>query len=330
MQRICGICEKETHHEFIRKPESFDVRGELIDVNVEFYKCADCGEESLDLNSEYDHLAEAYKIFRHRHGMIQPEEIRSFRKRYGLTQGELSRLLGWGETTLSRYENGALQDETHDTALRLAMKPSSLLKLIEEKPDALNPGRKKDLMSLLKEEERQVFSYSWFFETHAGNYEDDEFSGYMPLNFEKVVNAILYFCEKGVFKTKLNKLLFYLDFKHFKEHTVSCTGLRYAHLPHGPVPNDFDVYFSFMQHEGMLRAEEEFFDDGGGEKLFAEAEPRLALFSDSELKTLIAVRETFQSYSSRMISKLSHDEAGYEATQTGDLISYRYAEQLQI
>jgi len=330
MMRICGSCEKETRHELVRTPESVAVRGEPIEVEVEYHKCADCGEESLDLNSDYDHLAEAYTIFRRRHGMIQPEEIRAFRKRYGLTQGELSRLLGWGETTLSRYENGALQDETHDTALRLAMEPGALLKLIEKKPDALNSGKGERLTRLLKDEERQLFSDSWFIETHVGNYEADEFSGNIALDFEKVVNAILYFCKEGAFKTKLNKLLFYLDFKHFKEHSVSCTGLRYVHLPYGPVPNDFDAYFSYMTRKEMLRVEEVFFGDGSAEKLFAATEPRLALFSDIELKTLIAVKERFENCSSSEISKLSHEEAGYKATQAGELISYRFAEQLQL
>jgi len=42
--------------------------------------------------------------------MLSPYEIRELRKRYGLTQKELSLLLGWGSVTMSRYENGALQD----------------------------------------------------------------------------------------------------------------------------------------------------------------------------------------------------------------------------
>jgi len=327
---ICPSCEEMTILETVWENEMIVVRGEQIAVKAKYQKCLECGEKSIDLNDEYDHLVEAYKIFRHRHGMIQPEEIRAFRKRYGLSQSELSRLLGWGETTLSRYENGALQDETHDTALRLAMEPSTLLRLIGKKPDSLNPKREENLIELLKEEESQIFSYSWFFETQIGSYERDEFSGYKPLDFEKVVNALLYFCQEGTFKTKLNKLLFYLDFKHFKDQSVSVTGLRYAHLPYGPVPNDFDAYFSFMQHNEMLRVEEVFFEENSAEQYSAAAEPRLGLFPNTELKTLIYIKEKFKNYTSRDISKLSHEEAGYKATRTGDLISYSFAEHLLI
>jgi putative zinc finger/helix-turn-helix YgiT family protein len=330
---ICPCCEKETTLEVVLGNETVDVRGEEIDVEIKYQRCPLCGELSIDLNDEYDHLAEAYRIFRQRHGMVQPTEIRAWRKQYGLTQEELSRLLGWGKTTLSRYENGALQDETHDTALRLAMEPSALLMLLEEKSDALNPGKKDELIRLLKDEERPSFSYSCFLETQVASYAPDEFSGYKSLQLEKVINAILYFCREGAFKTKLNKLLFYLDFKHFKEHTISCTGLRYAHLPYGPAPNDFDIYFSFMQHHEMLSVEEVFFEhanDGSAEKYHATAEPRLGLFSDTELRMLMDIKERFKNISASAISRLSHEEAGYKATETGELISYRFAEQLQI
>ena len=75
--------------------------------------------------------------------MTPPPEIKAFRKRYGLTQGELSKLLGWGPVTLSRYENGALQDEVHDKMLRLAMNPENLMRLVEDTPEALPEGKAK-------------------------------------------------------------------------------------------------------------------------------------------------------------------------------------------
>lgn len=327
MLKICGMCERETQHEFIRTTEVVYVRGESIEVKVEYHKCAECGEEFLDLNSPYDHLAEAYRIYRERKRMLQPEDIRAFRKRYGLTQGELARLLGWGETTLTRYEKGALQSESHNTALRLAMKPSALLRLVEDKPEALNPGKMPNLIKLLKEEVEESHSYSWFIETTLGSYEPDIFSGYKTLNLEKVYNALLYFCREGAYKTKLNKLLFYLDFKYFKEQTVSVTGLRYAHLPFGPVPNDYTTYYSAMLHEGMLRAEE---DDNGNEQYYAEVESRLSIFSESEYAMLLEIDEHFQEFSPTEIYCVSHEEVGYKATENSKLISYSFAEELSI
>ncbi|NIO19633.1 MAG: DUF4065 domain-containing protein, partial [Candidatus Aenigmarchaeota archaeon] len=46
--------------------------------------------------------------------------------------------------------------------------------------------------------------------------------------------------------TVLNKLLFYADFKHCKEYTVSISGSRYARLPYGPVPDNWAHYLAFL------------------------------------------------------------------------------------
>ncbi len=62
----------------------------------------------------------------------------------------------------------------------------------------------------------------------------------MPVNHsrEKLLNSIIYFANNTKFcgKTKLYKLLFYLDFTHFKETGRSITGLDYYAWDFGPAP----------------------------------------------------------------------------------------------
>lgn len=57
-------------------------------------------------------------------------------------------------------------------------------------------------------------------------------------NREKLINAIIYFIENTSLlgKTKLFKLLYFLDFEHFKETGRSVTGLEYQAWKMGPVP----------------------------------------------------------------------------------------------
>lgn len=131
---------------------------------MEYYKCMSCGEEFEDPRSDNHPLDEAYRQYRRRHGMMQPEEIRSLRKRYGLTQKEMSNLLGWGGATLSCYENGALQDETHEKPLRLAMEPRNLLKLIEETPSALAEEKRARLIKELRAKKEEAFSFERIYE----------------------------------------------------------------------------------------------------------------------------------------------------------------------
>jgi len=55
---------------------------------------------------------------------------------------------------------------------------------------------------------------------------------------EKLINAIVFFATnvKHCGKTKLFKLLYFLDFQHFKEIGRSITGLSYYAWQNGPVP----------------------------------------------------------------------------------------------
>ena len=126
MKGICPNCEKETELELVRAKEVVEVRGEPIEVDVEFFKCTECGADFENTRGP-DSLATAYRVYRRRHDMLQPEQIRDWRKQYGLTQKELGRLLGWGGVTLSRYENGALHVEAHEKILRLAMESTEFI-----------------------------------------------------------------------------------------------------------------------------------------------------------------------------------------------------------
>jgi len=331
MKGICPYCEKQRDLEIVKKVETIDVRGESIGVPASYYKCRTCKGEFDDPKSGADPLEKAYTEYRRRHGMVQPSEMKAFRKRYGLTQAELSKLLGWGPVTLSRYENGALQDDVHDKMLRLAMNPENLSRLIEEAPAALTSDKKSKLVEELRQEREQSLSLERVCEEHFSRYEPDEYSGYQKLDLAKLFNVILYFCKGGVFRTKINKLLFYADFLHFKEYAVSITGSRYAHATFGPVPDKYQTVLAVLIENGSLQ-EEEFMcsEEITGEKLVAAAKHDLNAFSDSEIKILATVKERFDKFTSKQIMEYSHKEEGYKKTAPGRFISYRYADMLRV
>jgi putative zinc finger/helix-turn-helix YgiT family protein len=331
MRKICPNCEKEREVDLIRANETIDIRGESIGIDVEYFKCKTCGEEFEDPRSEKDPLSDAYREYRRRHETTQPEDTKALRKLYGLTQTELAKLLGWGGATLSRYENGALQDDAHEKTLRLIKEPHNLLKLINQAPKALLESKRKRLEEELLALENETYSLERIFEERFGKYSPDEYSGYKSLNLDKLFNAVLFFCMEGVIKTVLNKLLFYSEFKHFKENTVSITGSRYARIRFGPAPDRWRYFFTLLIEEEMLDSEEIFYDeDVTGEKYTSLRSPDISVFSNDELKTLISVKEKFKGWTAKRISDFSHQERGYQETQNGKLISYRYAEYLQI
>ncbi len=331
MKGICPNCEKVTEIELITKTQEFDVRGVKVPIEVNFFKCGDCNTEFEDPKMENDPYDSAYREYRRRFGMLQPEDIKDFRKKYGLTQTELSQLLGWGGATLSRYENGALQDEAHEKTLRLVLEPSNLLKLILDAPNALPNEKKCNLINDLRQMEKQAYSWERYIEERIGDYEPTEYSGFKKLDLRKLSNIVLYFCKEGIMKTKLNKMLFYADFKHFKSTTVSITGLRYARIPYGPVPDKYYHFLAAFLDNYLLDVEEIIFsNDFSGEKFTSLKDPDLTLFTESELISLATVKDYFKSYNVKMISDFSHDEIGYKETGNSRLISYKYASYLQI
>jgi hypothetical protein len=70
------------------------------------------------------------------------------------------------------------------------------------------------------------------------------YNGYRVPDLKKVAYVIQFFANKvRPYKTKLNKLLFYADFKHFCKTGLGITGLTYTAIQHGPVPNNYNTIF---------------------------------------------------------------------------------------
>lgn len=334
MKISCPACDSVSGLELTKELKTIEIRKEPITFTAEHYLCNKCGEKSrvLQSESESDPLILAYRAYRDKHGMLHPQEIRDFRQQFNITQGELAALLGLGGATLSRYERGQLQDKTHDTLIRMAMDPEQLRELVYSSEDVFMPNKKNRVLRKIDEATHSQTGLMNRVITVTSQRKPDEYSGFRKFDKDRFLNAVLYFCKEGVFKTKLNKLLYYSDFRHYKEYTVSITGAAYAHVPFGPAPQGYELYFPMLVREGKIGIEEVFYQgkDCTGEKYWATEKPDLNVFSETELEVLTYVKKYFKSFNAGNISEFSHKEKGYQDTETGKLISYRYAEELKI
>ena len=331
MNGFCPDCEKETNQILINKKEEINVRGEMIAVDLEYHHCEECGEDFEVPRLDYDPLNSAYREYRQRKGMVQPETIKQYRKKLDLTQKEMSELLGIGIATLNRYENGALQSEAHDKMLQLSMNPDNLLRLLESKPQLISQERKNRIQQQLQTGDQGEGALLEKAIEHFGSYAPDIFSGYLRFDVNKLFQTMKFFCYRNrVVKTKLMKLMFYADFKHFKENGVSITGAHYAHAPHGPIPDQFETWLvAISQWEKEIATEEQAFGDYVGE-VYTSNEPDWSIFSTSELATLAFIKNKFQQFTAKQIREFSHQEKGYQITKDGELISYQYAQELYV
>lgn len=330
MKLFCPNCEKISEVEFINSNEEFEIRGETFKVDVKYFKCAHCGDEFDDPSSDYDPIEIAYDEYRKIHGYVQPNDIKDFRKKYGLTQAEFSKLLGFGGATLSRYENGALQDEAHNIILKMAMETSNLLKRIKESDNIMSEDRKNEIISEIESGDNKLWKIENAIIECFGAHEPSEFSGFSALNIDKFINAVLYFCKEGIYKTILCKFLFYSDFLHCKSYSSSITGLEYAHAPRGPVPDGFEPYFELLVSKNYLELKESFYKENPTFKYLSIIEPDFNVFQESELRCLFKIKNVFSGWTAKKISDYSHKENAYKQTVNGELISYKYAETLQL
>jgi len=145
MPEYCFNCDYEEELELSRTPVTITVRGEQLEVTKEFYQCPMCGE-AFTSSLDHDPLDEAYRKYRQRHHLLQPEEIRQWREHSGLTPTEVSELLGWESTTVRGYEAGALQKEEHDKQLKWLMQPLNLLQLVESKREVSSEAKRNSLI----------------------------------------------------------------------------------------------------------------------------------------------------------------------------------------
>src|SRR2546425_1217607 len=164
MKELCPACGRESVVEREAHKETLVVRGEPIEIEAEVRRCQLCGETFATLEEEERNFDKAYRKYRGMHDLLQPEEIRSIRGQYGIGQRAFSRLLGWGEITLHRYESGALQDETHNNELLLLKDPINFSVLFERNKDRISPALRErielKLPNLLEQKKRAVLR-SW-------------------------------------------------------------------------------------------------------------------------------------------------------------------------
>lgn len=132
---------------------------------------------------------------------------------------------------------------------------------------------------------------------------------------EKLLNAIIYFTEnvRHAGKTKLFKLLNYLDFLHYEKTGRSVTGLLYYAWKQGPVPKEL---FEELNHpkkdfiEHLAKSKRSLW----GGKVRHELKPRKEFddkyFSPFELSIMECLAKKHFNDTADDISEASHFETG--------------------
>jgi len=146
----CPHCGRAGNVMRFSREETVTVRGLECQVEKVLRRCGACGAEYENTKDD-DWRLDAYAMYREAKGLLTPARIRDWRHDYELKQAEVTALLGWGEVTLGRYENGALQTEAHDKQLADLMEPVNLAAAIAAHPEAMSDERRHAILARIRD-----------------------------------------------------------------------------------------------------------------------------------------------------------------------------------
>ena len=119
MEKVfCIHCDKE--NEFYTKEVIKDVIVKEVSCKVKVTECycRNCGKSVFVYSVEKENQKIVFDTYKKKMGLLTSDEIISIRKKYGLTQKGLAKVICCGEKNIARYENGAIQDNCINLLLK--------------------------------------------------------------------------------------------------------------------------------------------------------------------------------------------------------------------
>jgi len=152
---------------------------------------------------------------------------------------------------------------------------------------------------------------------------------------EKLINVMVYFAQntQKCGKVKLFKLMYFLDFEHYKQIGRSVTGLNYYAWPMGPVPVDLYAEFDVPAADMLSRVQFELIPVKNGVMIYIKpvAEFDNSHFSKRELHLMEQLASQYYETSADEIIEASHLEhkpwqrVYIQEGKKQQLIPYEYA-----
>lgn len=287
-------CLNCNNDQFIEQNTRFtpELRGEIIEVIAPCMVCKKCNTPLM--NTEQMSVLRRISVDKYReiHGLLTSLEIITYREKLGMSQSSLARYLNVGEASIKRWETYYIQDASQDELIRLKCDEAAA--------------------------EMNYLDVQWKQD------EPNIYNGNRKFNLQLFKNVALFLIEHTKESKKyLNKLHFYIDFLHFKLHSVSLTGARYTPLKLGPCPDQYRAIYSAFVNKNYIKEAHKYTYE-------IQASCDLSLFDDNEKATLELVLRLYHELGPEKILELSHQENGYIETEECSFISYKFAEHLQI
>jgi len=292
-------------------------RKETYQYMAQYWVCNDTNEEFTTSEQDEASISQVYNQYRAKYGIPFPDEIRSIRERYGLSASKMSLILGLGDNQYRLYENGEVPNLSNGKMIRTISSPEVMLEYVKSSRNQLSENDfqkiKNRLQDLIDHEENEKFIQYETRRIFSSLRSAD--NGFAAISLSRLQNLLLLILNQcgEVWCTKMNKLLFYIDFLSYRERGMAISGLTYRALDYGPVPERWDRVYSQFD---SIHQEPRTIHDFDGSVLMTESQADPSLFIESELSIINTICDKFKNSSSRDLSKLSHEEEAWKNFHT--------------
>ena len=325
---VCPNCEEESEILVLKRACQDVIKGETIESEEEFCRCAKCNDEYQTAEQINKNLIMACDTYRKKHNLLTSSQIKAIRNKFGVSQTEFAFMLGLGEKTIARYETKQIQEESNDRLMKLFEDDYNfVLYCLKKAKDKFETQRYEALIKSVKgfiELNNDRLTELSLSNIYLAYDEESDYNGFKLLDIPKIKSMIAYFVQHtvNVFKVKLMKLLWYCDAKSYLSFGHSMTGLVYTHAPFGALPIG---YRNLMELNSVDI--EECLDHNTGD-VNTRLIPKkidtfdMSLFTNEEIGILQLISKTFKNVSGRELSDIMHREDAYTKTDLGEYISF--------
>lgn len=113
----CEKCDNITEYEVKEREDVLQVRGKEYKYKRLLGYCKKCGQEIASNEITDENLKRMDYVFRTTENIIKVDEINDILIKYKIGKKPLSKLLGWGEITLTRYLDGDMPTKLYSDEL---------------------------------------------------------------------------------------------------------------------------------------------------------------------------------------------------------------------
>lgn len=297
----------------VYRPETLTFRGEKFNCAYMSFRDDELNEGFTTTESDSIWYNQVTNQYREKHGIPYQDEIIATRERYGVSASKMSLILGFGTNQYRLYEEGEVPSESNGKMIRSAMNPRVFQELVgasrnllSEKEFVKISAKVEDVIAQSHAREDDQWAERRIFRTGRGLA-----NGFAPQSTARLRSLLVYVLGKmgDTFQTKMNKVLFYIDFLSYRERGMAISGLAYQAIEFGPVPLRWDrVYSGFDE----VVPQSKMVKDQECTVLTTDVKADTSLFSKEELEIIDTVCEKLAGVSAKKIVEMSHRESAWK------------------